>query len=243
MPSRLSTSRAYWNLRAEQVMDRVFKDGEQTLETVQVRVDTPAPEMRTPEMPANQPTGLSWPQVCLVALGVIGVLGSGALALHWNLTQQTLERERNLALIERLRSNRPGGTATDAGNQPPVTTPAAGASGTIPPDDPPEIAMAPITTTTELDPITVPLPTTPVQILPADSPISAAPAPQPMLVGVVHSDNGGGSAIFQLGDLSLSAFPGDLIGNSGWTLRSVGDQGAVIERDGASQTLSVGGAF
>ena len=45
MPSRLSTSRAYWNLRAEQVMDRVFKDGEQTLETVQVRVDTPAPEM------------------------------------------------------------------------------------------------------------------------------------------------------------------------------------------------------
>ena len=243
MPSRLSTSRAYWNLRAEQVMDRVFKDGEQTLETVQVRVDTPAPEMRAPEMPANQPTGLSWPQVCLVALGVIGVLGSGALALHWNLTQQTLERERNLALIERLRSNRPGGTATAAGTQPPVTTPAAGASGTIPPDDPPEIAMAPITTTTELDPITVPLPTTPVQILPADSPISAAPAPQPMLVGVVHSDNGGGSAIFQLGDLSLSAFPGDLIGNSGWTLRSVGDQGAVIERDGASQTLSVGGAF
>lgn len=243
MPSRLSTSRAYWNLRAEQVMDRVFKDGEQTLETVQVRVDTPAPEIRAPEMPANQPTGLSWPQVCLVALGVIGVLGSGALALHWNLTQQTLERERNLALIERLRSNRPGGTATAAGTQPPVTTPAAGASGTIPPDDPPEIAMAPITTTTELDPITVPLPTTPVQILPADSPISAAPAPQPMLVGVVHSDNGGGSAIFQLGDLSLSAFPGDLIGNSGWTLRSVGDQGAVIERDGASQTLSVGGAF
>ena len=243
MPSRLSTSRAYWNLRAEQVMDRVFKDGEQTLETVQVRVDTPAPEMRAPEMPANQPTGLSWPQVCLVALGVIGVLGSGALALHWNLTQQTLERERNLALIERLRGNRPGGTATAAGTQPPATTPAAGASGTIPPDDPPEIAMAPITTTTELDPITVPLPTTPVQILPADSPISAAPSPQPMLVGVVHSDNGGGSAIFQLGDLSLSAFPGDLIGNSGWTLRSVGDQGAVIERDGASQTLSVGGAF
>ena len=243
MPSRLSTSRAYWNLRAEQVMDRVFKDGEQTLETVQVRVDTPAPEMRAPEMPANQPTGLSWPQVCLVALGVIGVLGSGALALHWNLTQQTLERERNLALIERLRGNRPGGTATAAGTQPPVTTPAAGPSGTVPPDDPPEIAMAPITTTTELDPITVPLPTTPVQILPADTPISAAPAPQPMLVGVVHSDNGGGSAIFQLGDLSLSAFPGDLIGNSGWTLRSVGDQGAVIERDGASQTLSVGGAF
>ena len=238
MPSRLSTSRAYWNLRAEQVMDRVFKDGEQTFETVQVQVDTPAQEI-----PANQTTGLSWPQVCLVALGVIGVLGSGALALHWNLTQQALERERNLALIERFRNNRPGGTITSAGNQPPATTPADGPSGTVQPDDPPEIAMAPITTTTELDPITVPLPTTPVEILPADSPISAAPVPHPMLVGVVRSDNGGGSAIFQLGDLSLTAFPGDLIGNSGWTLRSVGDQGAVIERDGTSQTLSVGGAF
>ena len=64
-----------------------------------------------------------------------------------------------------------------------------------------------------------------------------------MLVGVVHSDNGGGSAIFQLGDLSLSAFPGDLIGNSGWTLRSVSASGAVIERAGATQSLSVGGAF
>ena len=238
MPSRLSTSRAYWNLRAEQVMDRVFKDGEQTFETVQVQVDNPAQEI-----PAIQTTGLSWPQVCLVALGVIGVLGSGALALHWNLTQQALERERNLALIERFRNNRPGGTVTSAGNQPPATTPADGPSGTDPPDDPPEIAMAPITTTTELDPITVPPPRTPVEILPADSPIGAAPAPHPMLVGVVRSDNGGGSAIFQLGDLSLTAFPGDLIGNSGWTLRSVGDQGAVIERDGTSQTLSVGGAF
>ena len=238
MPSRLSTSRAYWNLRAEQVMDRVFKDGEQTFETVQVQVDNPAQEI-----PAIQTTGLSWPQVCLVALGVIGVLGSGALALHWNLTQQALERERNLALIERFRNNRPGGTVTSAGNQPPATTPADGPSGTDPPDDPPEIAMSPITITTELDPITVPLPRTPVEILPADSPISAAPAPHPMLVGVVRSDNGGGSAIFQLGDTSLTASPGDLIGNSGWTLRSVGDQGAVIERDGASQTLSVGGAF
>ena len=122
-------------------MDRVFKDGEQTLETVQVRVDTPAPEMHAPEMPANQATGLSWPQVCLVALGVIGVLGSGALALHWNLTQQALERERNLALIERLRSNRPGKTATAAINQPPVTTPAAGSSGTVAPDASPELSL------------------------------------------------------------------------------------------------------
>ena len=68
-------------------------------------------------------------------------------------------------------------------------------------------------------------------------------APQPLLVGVVNSGDSGGSAIFQLGDLSLSAIPGELIGNSGWTLRSVSASGAVIERAGATQSLSVGGAF
>ena len=68
-------------------------------------------------------------------------------------------------------------------------------------------------------------------------------APQPLLVGVVNSGNSGGSAIFQLGDLSLSAVPGEIIGNSGWTLRSISASGAVIERAGATQSLSVGGAF
>ena len=38
MPTRLPTSRDYWNLRAEQVMDRVFNDGDNILETVQVQV-------------------------------------------------------------------------------------------------------------------------------------------------------------------------------------------------------------
>ena len=39
MPPRLSTSKAYWNLRAEQVMDRVFSDDDHTLEAVEVQVE------------------------------------------------------------------------------------------------------------------------------------------------------------------------------------------------------------
>ena len=65
---------------------------------------------------------------------------------------------------------------------------------------------------------------------------------QPALVGVVHAEVGG-SAIFQLDNQSLSAIPGESIGNSGWSLLSISSTGAVIERNGVRQSLSIGGAF
>jgi hypothetical protein len=65
---------------------------------------------------------------------------------------------------------------------------------------------------------------------------------QPALVGVVHAEVGG-SAIFQLDNQSLSATPGESIGNSGWSLLSISSTGAVIERNGNRQSLSVGGSF
>ena len=65
---------------------------------------------------------------------------------------------------------------------------------------------------------------------------------KPALVGVVHAEVGG-SAIFQLDNQSLSATPGDSIGNSGWSLLSISSTGAVIERNGARESLSIGGAF
>ena len=105
-----------------------------------------------------------------------------------------------------------------------------------------EISTLPNASTT-LDPITIPLPSSEVSI---DAPLADQPsamAPQPLLVGVVNGGNSDGSAIFQLGDLSLSAVPGEMIGNSGWTLRRISASGAVIERAGVTQSLSVGGAF
>ena len=75
------------------------------------------------------------------------------------------------------------------------------------------------------------------QVLQRQLPIS-----QPALVGVVHAEVGG-SAIFQLDNQSLSATPGESIGNSGWSLLSLSSTGAVIERNGERQSLSIGGAF
>ena len=54
---------------------------------------------------------------------------------------------------------------------------------------------------------------------------------------------GSSSAIFQLGQGSVSSGIGEAIGSSGWVLSEVTDSGAVISRNGQRQTLSVGGLF
>ena len=213
----------------------MFNDDDNILKTVQVQVN---PQSTQQEASHQSPAELSWPQVSLAALGLIAVLGSSGLALHWRLSQQALEREGNLALIERLRNNQ---------NKPaPITTSQTAtetSSEATPTADELEIAALPNASSTQLDPITVPLPTAEVTSTTSIAGQAPAVAPQPLLVGVVHAGNGDGSAIFQLGDLSLSTVPGEAIGNSGWTLQSVSANGAVIERSGARQSLSVGGAF
>tara|TARA_B100001175_G_scaffold160211_1_gene135722 strand:- start:95 stop:649 length:555 start_codon:yes stop_codon:yes gene_type:complete len=184
--------------------------------------------------------------VSLAALGLIAVLGSSGLALHWRLSQQALEREGNLALIERLRNNQPVQRRNKQSNPAPTTTsqtatePLTEATSAA---DELKITALPNASGTQLDPITVPLPTADFSSTASIADQAPSIAPQPLLVGVVHAGNGDGSAIFQLGGLSLSTVPGESIGNSGWTLQSVSANGAVIERSGATQSLSVGGAF
>ena len=67
--------------------------------------------------------------------------------------------------------------------------------------------------------------------------------PVPKLTGVVKGPGGSSSAIFQLGQGSVSAGIGEAIGSSGWMLTDVTDSGALISRNGQRQTLSVGGLF
>ena len=246
MPPRLSTSKAYWNLRAEQVMDRVFSDDGHTLEAVEVQVEA-APTAPTSCTTTRQNRSLTWPQVSLAAVGVVAVLGSAGLTLHWRQNQQALERDRNLALLEQLqRQPSPATDATTVASPPNDGELSEGSSSDAASD--PELAQSGLTIThlpsappAQLEPITLPIPAAAIA-----PPVATEPVPiaaEPLLVGVVHSGNGGGSAIFQLGDLSVSSFPGEPIGNSGWTLRSVSANGAVMEREGAQRSLSVGGAF
>ena len=143
-----------------------------------------------------------------------GLLSSGWLLFDLQRSARTLERERNVALIERLR-------ATEKA---------------IPPT--PEPA-----TVDRLEPLTLPiqsLPMPPIGLTPSEStPISQLP----VLTGVMQSPGGRSSAIFQINNASVSAEIGESLGNSGCTLASVGTSSAVIRNNGQEHTLSVGGVF
>ena len=230
MPSRLSTSTAYWNLRAEQVMDQVFQAAEPSLKAVEIQVE-PAPDPTHKPVADPRPTTRSntppWHQLTLIGVTLGALLCSAWLARSWHLSEQALYRERNLALTEKLKAR---ATPKPAPSPPPK------------PAEPEAVATLP-----NLEPLTLPLS---AAIAPATSsgsearpnPVAPAPKSQPALVGIVHAEVGG-SAIFQLDNQSLSATPGESIGNSGWSLLSISSTGAVIERNGERRSLSIGGAF
>ena len=155
-----------------------------------------------------------WQTALLTGIAVAGLLSSGWLLFDLQRSARTLERERNVALVERLRANEKA------------------------------VAPTPKPTTVDrLEPLTLPiqsLPMPPIGLAPTESmPIS----PLPVLTGVMQSPGGRSSAIFQINNASVSAEIGESLGSSGWTLASVGASSAVIRNNGQERTLSVGGVF
>ena len=155
-----------------------------------------------------------WQTALLTGIAVAGLLSSGWLLFDLQRSARTLERERNVALVERLRANE---------------------KAVAPTPEP--------TTVDRLQPLTLPiqsLPMPPIGLAPTESmPIS----PLPVLTGVMQSPGGRSSAIFQINNASVSAEIGESLGSSGWTLASVGASSAVIRNNGQERTLSVGGVF
>jgi hypothetical protein len=194
-------------------MDQVFQAAEPSLKAVEIRVE-PAPDPANNQvadpLATSQRSTQPWQQLSLIGMTLGALLCSAWLARSWQLSEQALYRERNLALTEKLKAR---------------ATPSPSASSK--PAEPEAVASLP-----SLEPLTLPL----------SAAIAPAPLSQPALVGVVHAEVGG-SAIFQIDNQSLSATPGESIGNSGWSLLSLSSTGAVIERNGQRQSLSIGGAF
>ena len=225
MPARVPTSRAYWNLRAEQVMDNVFDRGTATAPTqpgvVPVDVDVHEPTTK-PSEPRERRSPSTWLLPLISGIAVTGVIGSAWLVSSLQRSRVQLERQQSAALIEQLREQ--------------VAAQESRAQDTAAPEDA-SIAIQ------SLEPLTVPI-QQPLTVEPLGSDQALAPMPPvPQLTGVVKGPSGSSSAIFQLGQGSVSAGIGEEIGSSGWVLTDVTDSGAVISRNGQSQTLSVGGLF
>ncbi len=112
----IPTSRAYWELKAEQMMNRVF-DPEATIDLdVASQADSPpplplAPPVRRlrgrPVSPAPAPSRHDRNTLLLTAMGgvcMVSVASSVLYLTHSSRMQQALSQERSLLLVERLRS-------------------------------------------------------------------------------------------------------------------------------------------
>lgn len=210
----------------------------------------------------------------LAGVCMVSVAGSLLYFGYWNRLQQSLTQERNLLLVERLRSLGPAASApAPAPVAPELPAPAGvpGATAVPPPADsgpaaeglpppPPEepwieqLSSLPRSPQTPSRVLTVPVSPGLGASAPAARPSAAASqtratpsraaaprasAPLPQLVGVVAGAGRSPSAIFLVGGSSLSVATGDVIGSSGWRLRSAEGETALIERDGEVRQISI----
>ena len=282
----IPTSRAYWELKAEQVLNRVFEPEK----PIEVEVcDTPAAFSNAgsipvelhdlPPAPAKQPTSKPkqtsanrlQPSLLLAGASVTVMVVAGmALAVLglWNQSQQAIRQDRNMLLIERLRTMGPGTTPAQA-NEPAQAASAVGAGGDgeLPPPPPgepwmEELATLPASSAPAANVLKVPINsrlTSPAPAATGSASISGGSASSgagnsgggnsggggnaPQLVGVVQVPGQSGSAIFQLGGSSTSAAVGESIGSSGWRLRSASGDTAVIEKGGEQRRISISSGF
>lgn len=290
---RLPISRAYWELKAEQMMNRVF-DPDQTID-LQVDPDVDATPHRPPaggptpwtgrgqrpltaqatgnDLP-QQPVGTTghpkpsghpltpWLWLALAGMGLVSTISALLFVQQWTHLQRSLSQERNLLMVERLRSLGPANPEPMASQVQVLTTPAPPnleavprsqalvapgaqvAESVAPPPPPEEPWMQQLSELPQVAPAPAPLLKVPLspklaRAIPATSPAVTVQVPQ--LVGLVAAPGKPGSAIFQIGTTSTSVNVGETIGGTGWRLRSTDAESALVEREGVARRLAIVG--
>jgi type II secretory pathway component PulC len=172
--------------------------------------------------PADHRSPTPWLLPLISGIALAGVICSAWLVSSLQRSRLELERQQSVALIERLRDQ--------------LAAQETRAEVTAMPK---EAAVA----IQSLEPLTLPIQQPMAAATESSDQASASIELIPQLTGVVQGPDSNSSAIFGLGQSSVSAGIGDAIGSSGWVLTAVTDNGAVISRNGRSHTLSVGGLF
>jgi hypothetical protein len=269
-PRFASTSKAYWELRAEQVMDRVFVNAGRNApaeepDTIEVEVRdatttaSPAPASAAPASrnPASSKASTIWQQLATplsIALAIsLSGLGVGGAVVLWHgshQARQDLQQERNLRLLQGLRTLE---APAPPSQEQTLATPTAEAAPPAAPQNPWIEELEPLGgSAAPLKPLQVPLNGT-LQVPPAGPsaavPTTPTPAPAgpaikaPELLGVVQIPGQPGSAIFQSDGSSSSTSVGDTIGSTDWRLISISGDSAVIERGGSRRHVSISSGF
>ncbi|MFZ0409016.1 MAG: hypothetical protein WAM11_13025 [Cyanobium sp.] len=207
------------------------------------------------------------PSVLLVtALAAVCLVSAASAILyvsHWNRLQQSLSQERNLLLVERLRALGPAVStplaapelATPSLPQPNLAPAVSGSAAEGLPPPPPEepwiqqLSNLPASGTAAAGLLRVPVsprvaaPAPQAVAAAADPARRAASSPLPQLVGVVGAAGKPASAIFLVGGTSMGVGSGEMIGSSGWRLRSADGETALIERSGELRQVSIINGF
>jgi len=255
----MNATRPYWELRAEQVMDRVFQPvvldgglfaasgaGTGAARREPQRADDSSIEVEVRPLTTTAPP--RWLILSGGGLACVALAAAVGFGMAWRQAQAELRQERTIRLLEGIRTL-PAPAATSPAPQAaaprPATPPRDAADGLPPP--PPDQAW--IQELARLDgpapagtpPLRVPLNGT----LRAPAPRPAATSPGgsagvPELLGIVHVPGRAGSAIFQVGRSSFSVSTGELIGSSGWRLQGTSADAVLIQRGGESRRVSIG---
>jgi hypothetical protein len=326
-PRGIPTSRAYWDLQAEKLMNRIFdpvdtidlptdadrrdfdvlvapaSEGEANPDPAatpaakaprwqrarrpqaspqidpfrSAAVNSPAPLDTAVSAPAPQRglqatlatlTAHQQPLMLIGAFAAAGLVSasSGVLALsQWNRFQESLQQERSLLLVERLRNFGPAAQAPATPPAPALAPPtglmaqasapqtavqaqaynqgAGPADNDLPPPPPQEAWIE------QLGELPQPQRSAPILRVPVSPKLAAAaapvrrsppPGPLPLLVGVVGAPGKVGSAIFQMGGSTSTVSVGETIGNSGWRLRSTDGDSVLIDHDGEVRRIAIG---
>ena len=248
-------SRLFWELKADQVLNRIFDQHQRNLSAKKSNAFTDveildftthtADKSRDKEQKIDWIARLSsktWLTLTVVSLTTLLL----ATILLSSKQRYQLDQESNLRLLSLLRqqeapektheSNTPENGDTTANPYPPA-----------PPNEEwiEELSKLPQSGGNSSELLKVPLNGSSPSSL-AISPATAGPklfrnaeSSLPKLVGVIQGAGTGGSAIFQWEGSSTSVNSGEAIGASNWRLRTVNGSSAIIERNGQQQRVTI----
>ena len=253
-------SRLYWELKAEQVLNRIFEQyttnhelsGSESCSNeftdVEVINFTPARKPDPPLGAADTKIRIATIVRPILALSLTGMTALALTALIQTSRQQhALKEANNLQLLNQLRQY-----SSRQENHHIKNSDVRSADSNIVPPSPPsedwiqELGKLPASDGSHPELLKVPLrgdiaSTLPIQGKNTTSPRSGSSSGNslPLLLGVIQGVGKSGAAIMQWEGNATSFNSGETIGTSGWRLRETNADSAVIERGGQQQRISI----
>ena len=256
-PKHAAKSRLFWELKAEQVLNRIFDEHQRnvsikssdTFTDIKVVDFTSLRAEKTKESSQTidwtvWPSSKAW-----LALSATGLATLLLTTIVFSSRQRyQLDQESNLRLLSLLRQQETP-ELSQRSNQSETTNTSSNPYPPPPPNEEwiEELAQLPQSAGQATELLKVPL-NGAHATLPISTSTTTLPKPSrnventvPKLVGVIQGAGTSGSAIFQWGGSSTSVNSGETIGTSTWRLKAVGGSSAIIERNGQQQRISING--